>query len=96
MCLTVPQPQVLLINDSVLQVKGVTLADLSFQATCDQRGCCWRPQGTMRVPWCYYSKSHGYQVEGDLASTGTGRPDRVAGPPDPPFAAGESLRGMRS
>lgn len=50
----------------------------------------------MHVPWCYFSKSHGYQVEGDLASTGTGRPDRVAGAPDPPFAAGESLRGMQS
>ncbi|XP_039716533.1 maltase-glucoamylase isoform X1 [Pteropus medius] len=53
------------------------------KATCDQRGCCWRPQGTMRVPWCYYSKSHGYQVEGDLASTGTGFTARLKRSPSP-------------
>ncbi|XP_038174418.1 maltase-glucoamylase, intestinal isoform X2 [Arvicola amphibius] len=39
--------------------------------TCDQRGCCWDPQGADRVR-CYYSKDHGYQVESDpvLSSTG--------------------------
>uniref|UniRef100_A0A667IGG8 Maltase-glucoamylase n=2 Tax=Lynx canadensis TaxID=61383 RepID=A0A667IGG8_LYNCA len=42
------------------------------KATCDQRGCCWRPQGTISVPWCYYSKSHGYQMEGDLVKTNAG------------------------
>ncbi|XP_077637215.1 maltase-glucoamylase [Crocuta crocuta] len=42
------------------------------KATCDQRGCCWRPQGTIRVPWCYYSKSHGYQMEGYLVKTNAG------------------------
>ncbi|NIG60377.1 maltase-glucoamylase, intestinal-like [Pontoporia blainvillei] len=39
---------------------------------CDQRGCCWKPQGTISVPWCYYSKSHGYQVEGNLVNTNAG------------------------
>uniref|UniRef100_A0A8P0T312 Maltase-glucoamylase n=2 Tax=Canis lupus familiaris TaxID=9615 RepID=A0A8P0T312_CANLF len=29
--------------------------------------CCWRPQGTINVPWCYYSRSHGYQGEGFTA-----------------------------
>uniref|UniRef100_A0A452UGQ7 Maltase-glucoamylase n=1 Tax=Ursus maritimus TaxID=29073 RepID=A0A452UGQ7_URSMA len=42
------------------------------KATCDQRGCCWRPQGTISVPWCYYSTSHGYQMEGDLVKTNAG------------------------
>uniref|UniRef100_A0A8C3X523 Maltase-glucoamylase n=1 Tax=Catagonus wagneri TaxID=51154 RepID=A0A8C3X523_9CETA len=42
------------------------------KATCDQRGCCWKPQGTISVPWCYYSKNHGYQVEGDLVKTNEG------------------------
>lgn len=42
------------------------------KATCDQRGCCWKPQGTISVPWCYYSKSHGYQVEGNLVNTRAG------------------------
>ncbi|PNJ51934.1 MGAM isoform 8, partial [Pongo abelii] len=35
------------------------------KATCDQRGCCWNPQGAVSVPWCYYSKNHSYHMEGD-------------------------------
>ncbi|XP_003791606.1 maltase-glucoamylase, intestinal [Otolemur garnettii] len=42
------------------------------KATCDQRGCCWSPQGAASVPWCYYSKNHGYQMEGDTVSTNAG------------------------
>lgn len=42
------------------------------KATCDQRGCCWKPQGAISVPWCYYSTNHGYQVEGDLVNTNAG------------------------
>uniref|UniRef100_A0A8C2RPM9 P-type domain-containing protein n=1 Tax=Capra hircus TaxID=9925 RepID=A0A8C2RPM9_CAPHI len=57
---------------SYLSMNGVTLTDLLFQATCDQRGCCWSPQGTISKPWCYYSKSHGYQVGGDLMNTNAG------------------------
>ncbi|XP_051856089.1 maltase-glucoamylase [Antechinus flavipes] len=34
------------------------------QATCHQRGCCWSPQGPVTVPWCYFSKKYGYQIEG--------------------------------
>uniref|UniRef100_A0A8C6BF76 Maltase-glucoamylase n=1 Tax=Monodon monoceros TaxID=40151 RepID=A0A8C6BF76_MONMO len=51
---------------------GVTLTNLLFQAMCDQRGCCWKPQGPISVPWCYYSKSHGYQVEGNPVNTNAG------------------------
>ncbi|XP_069318720.1 maltase-glucoamylase-like [Eulemur rufifrons] len=42
------------------------------KATCDQRGCCWKPQGAISIPWCYYSKNHGYQLEGDTVSTNAG------------------------
>ncbi|XP_037691918.1 maltase-glucoamylase, intestinal isoform X2 [Choloepus didactylus] len=42
------------------------------KATCDQRGCCWKPQGTISVPWCYYSKNHGYQMESDHVNTNAG------------------------
>ncbi|KAM7121734.1 maltase-glucoamylase isoform 1-T3 [Molossus nigricans] len=42
------------------------------KATCEQRGCCWKPQGPISVPWCYYSKSHGYQQEGDRRNTNAG------------------------
>lgn len=55
--------------------------NLLLQATCEQRGCCWKPQGPISVPWCYYSKSHGYQVEGDLVKTNAGKPDQEAGAP---------------
>lgn len=60
---------------SHLSMNGVTLSDVLFQATCDQRGCCWSPQGTISMPWCYYSKSHGYQVGGDLVNTNAGKPN---------------------
>ncbi|XP_058387671.1 maltase-glucoamylase isoform X3 [Diceros bicornis minor] len=42
------------------------------KATCDQRGCCWKPQGTISVPWCYYTQSHGYQMEGNFVNTNAG------------------------
>uniref|UniRef100_A0A5F9DBU7 Sucrase-isomaltase, intestinal n=1 Tax=Oryctolagus cuniculus TaxID=9986 RepID=A0A5F9DBU7_RABIT len=42
------------------------------KATCEQRGCCWNPQGAITVPWCYYSKNHGYQVQSDLVNTNAG------------------------
>ncbi|XP_036904943.1 maltase-glucoamylase, intestinal [Sturnira hondurensis] len=45
---------------------------LPTKATCEQRGCCWKPRGTTRVPWCYYSKSHGYELVGSLADTDAG------------------------
>uniref|UniRef100_A0A4X2LBD4 Maltase-glucoamylase n=1 Tax=Vombatus ursinus TaxID=29139 RepID=A0A4X2LBD4_VOMUR len=35
-----------------------------FQAACNQRGCCWSPEGPVNMPWCYFSKQYGYQVEG--------------------------------
>ncbi|KAM5303746.1 maltase-glucoamylase-like isoform 1-T1 [Glossophaga mutica] len=45
---------------------------LPTKATCEQRGCCWKPQGAISVPWCYYSKSHGYELVGSLAGTDAG------------------------
>ncbi|XP_006861321.1 PREDICTED: maltase-glucoamylase, intestinal [Chrysochloris asiatica] len=45
---------------------------LYLEYTCEQRGCCWNPQGTINTPTCYYSKSHGYQAEADLVSTKAG------------------------
>lgn len=48
------------------------------------------------MPWCYYSTSHGYQMEGDLVKTNAGKPDNEAGAPDPLFAAEESLSGLQS
>nr|XP_040145527.1 maltase-glucoamylase, intestinal [Ictidomys tridecemlineatus] len=42
------------------------------KATCDLRGCCWEAQETIGIPWCYYSKNHGYQVQGDPVNTNAG------------------------
>lgn len=42
------------------------------EAVCIQRGCCWNPEGHIKVPWCYYSKNHGYQMEGPVRKTDTG------------------------
>eukprot|EP00073_Rattus_norvegicus_P035843 XP_008761089.1 PREDICTED: LOW QUALITY PROTEIN: maltase-glucoamylase, intestinal-like isoform X1 [Rattus norvegicus] len=43
----------------------------SNKDTCDQRGCCWDPQGSISVP-CYFSRNHGYKMESDLANTTAG------------------------
>uniref|UniRef100_A0A669Q5G8 alpha-glucosidase n=1 Tax=Phasianus colchicus TaxID=9054 RepID=A0A669Q5G8_PHACC len=46
---------------------------LSFnQSICDLRGCCWSPQSDTSVPWCFFSKNHGYAVDGSTRSTQTG------------------------
>ncbi|KAM4874063.1 maltase-glucoamylase [Thomomys bottae] len=42
------------------------------KATCDQRGCCWNPQGATDIPSCYYSKNHGYNMDGNLVNTNAG------------------------
>lgn len=35
------------------------------------------------MPWCFYSESHGYQMESDLVNTNTGKQDHEADMPDP-------------
>uniref|UniRef100_A0A674G9J7 alpha-glucosidase n=1 Tax=Taeniopygia guttata TaxID=59729 RepID=A0A674G9J7_TAEGU len=37
------------------------------------RGCCWSPQNDASVPWCFFSPSHGYQVQGSQRSTQAGK-----------------------
>ncbi|XP_011850885.1 PREDICTED: maltase-glucoamylase, intestinal, partial [Mandrillus leucophaeus] len=54
------------------------------KATCDQRGCCWNPQGAVSVPWCYYSKNHSYHMEGDLVNTNAGFTARLKNLPSSP------------
>ncbi|XP_035110446.3 maltase-glucoamylase isoform X1 [Callithrix jacchus] len=55
------------------------------KATCDQRGCCWSLQGAGSVPWCYYSKNHGYHMEGDLVNTTAGFTARLKNLPSSPL-----------
>ncbi|XP_040584480.1 maltase-glucoamylase, intestinal [Mesocricetus auratus] len=55
--------------------------------TCDQRGCCWAPQGAINVP-CYYSKDHGYQMESDPVFSNAGFTAQLKNLPSaPPFGS---------
>ncbi|XP_062988083.1 sucrase-isomaltase, intestinal [Elgaria multicarinata webbii] len=45
---------------------------VATKSICTLRGCCWDPQNETNTPWCYFSSSHGYQVEGSLKDTNTG------------------------
>ncbi|KAG8523335.1 Maltase-glucoamylase, intestinal, partial [Galemys pyrenaicus] len=39
---------------------------------CDQRGCLWQHQEYANVPSCFYTKNHGYNMEGKLSNTNAG------------------------
>nr|XP_034988351.1 sucrase-isomaltase, intestinal [Zootoca vivipara]XP_034988352.1 sucrase-isomaltase, intestinal [Zootoca vivipara] len=45
---------------------------LATKDICTLRGCCWSPENETSIPWCYFSNSHGYQVEGGQTDTETG------------------------
>ncbi|XP_073692479.1 sucrase-isomaltase, intestinal-like [Garra rufa] len=32
------------------------------QEKCLERACCWEPASEANVPWCFFSKNHGYSV----------------------------------
>uniref|UniRef100_A0A8C1UIE8 alpha-glucosidase n=1 Tax=Cyprinus carpio TaxID=7962 RepID=A0A8C1UIE8_CYPCA len=34
----------------------------SLQQKCLERACCWSPVDEANVPWCFFSKNHGYSV----------------------------------
>ncbi|KAL6030171.1 hypothetical protein STEG23_030424 [Scotinomys teguina] len=52
--------------------------------TCDQRGCCWDPQGAANVP-CYYSRNHGYQMESDPVFSNAGFTAQLKNLPSAPL-----------
>ncbi|XP_067276076.1 sucrase-isomaltase, intestinal [Pseudorasbora parva] len=33
------------------------------QQKCLERACCWSPLNETNVPWCFFSKNHGYSVD---------------------------------
>uniref|UniRef100_A0A674JS39 Maltase n=1 Tax=Terrapene triunguis TaxID=2587831 RepID=A0A674JS39_9SAUR len=53
------------------------------QSLCTLRGCCWSPQNETSIPWCFFSKSHGYKVEGGVKQTNTGKQQAVLKLPSP-------------
>uniref|UniRef100_A0A8D0L7P9 P-type domain-containing protein n=1 Tax=Sphenodon punctatus TaxID=8508 RepID=A0A8D0L7P9_SPHPU len=42
------------------------------KSICTMRGCCWSPQNETSVPWCFFSNSHGYEVQGGQKKTSAG------------------------
>ncbi|XP_019358783.1 PREDICTED: sucrase-isomaltase, intestinal [Gavialis gangeticus] len=42
------------------------------KSLCTLRGCCWSPQNDSNIPWCFFSKNHGYQVVGGQKPINTG------------------------
>uniref|UniRef100_A0A8C3HYM0 Maltase n=1 Tax=Chrysemys picta bellii TaxID=8478 RepID=A0A8C3HYM0_CHRPI len=53
------------------------------KSLCTLRGCCWSPQNDTSIPWCFFSKSHGYKVEGGVKQTNTGKQQAVLKLPSP-------------
>uniref|UniRef100_A0A8C5Q0B1 alpha-glucosidase n=1 Tax=Leptobrachium leishanense TaxID=445787 RepID=A0A8C5Q0B1_9ANUR len=37
---------------------------IASEASCKERGCCWSPFNETWSPWCFFSSSHGYDVDG--------------------------------
>ncbi|KAM5255777.1 maltase-glucoamylase [Ctenodactylus gundi] len=82
---TTPNPAVCPVVDESERINCIP-DQTPTKAVCDQRGCCWQPQGPISVPWCYYSRSHGYGMEGDLANTNAGFTAQLKSLPSPsPF-----------
>uniref|UniRef100_A0A674JV52 Maltase n=1 Tax=Terrapene triunguis TaxID=2587831 RepID=A0A674JV52_9SAUR len=53
------------------------------KSLCTLRGCCWSPQNETSIPWCFFSKSHGYKVEGGVKQTNTGFVAKLTRLPSP-------------
>ncbi|XP_053456512.1 sucrase-isomaltase, intestinal [Nycticebus coucang] len=58
-------------NDAVNERINCIPEQFPTQATCAQRGCCWRPRNDSTVPWCFFADNHGYNVE-EKTTTSTG------------------------
>ncbi|KAM7133396.1 sucrase-isomaltase, intestinal [Molossus nigricans] len=41
------------------------------KATCELRGCCWRPWNNSVIPWCFFANNHGYTAE-EIKTTNSG------------------------
>ncbi|XP_062955067.1 sucrase-isomaltase, intestinal [Cynocephalus volans] len=70
------------VNDPVNERINCIPEQFPTQATCAQRGCCWRPWNDTVIPWCFFVNNHGYNVE-EMAATNTGleaKLSRIASP----------------
>ncbi|XP_064418118.1 maltase-glucoamylase [Latimeria chalumnae] len=45
---------------------------VASESKCVQRGCCWKPLSDRNVPWCFFPKNHGYEVQGNQKQTASG------------------------
>ncbi|XP_067392749.1 sucrase-isomaltase, intestinal [Emydura macquarii macquarii] len=56
---------------------------VATKSLCTLRGCCWSPQNETSIPWCFFSKNHGYKVQGDIKQTKTGFEAKLTRLPSP-------------
>uniref|UniRef100_A0A6I8P631 Maltase n=1 Tax=Ornithorhynchus anatinus TaxID=9258 RepID=A0A6I8P631_ORNAN len=49
----------------------------------EERGCCWSLQGGSNVPPCFFSRNHGYRVDGGLTNNTAGFSARLRRLPSP-------------
>uniref|UniRef100_H0V6I4 Sucrase-isomaltase, intestinal n=1 Tax=Cavia porcellus TaxID=10141 RepID=H0V6I4_CAVPO len=59
------------INDPINERINCIPDQFPTQATCAQRGCCWKPWNDSVVPWCFFVDNHGYRVD-KRTTTNTG------------------------
>lgn len=45
---------------------------MGTQDLCEKRGCCWSPFNETYAPWCFFPKTHGYEVIGGKRTTKSG------------------------
>uniref|UniRef100_A0A672PCA1 alpha-glucosidase n=2 Tax=Sinocyclocheilus grahami TaxID=75366 RepID=A0A672PCA1_SINGR len=52
----------------------------SLQQKCLERACCWSPVDEANVPWCFFSKNHGYSVVSESQPDSTRELTRMDAP----------------
>ncbi|XP_008070613.1 sucrase-isomaltase, intestinal [Carlito syrichta] len=69
-------------NDQINERINCIPGQFPTQATCAQRGCCWRPWNDSVIPWCFFVDNHGYSVE-TMTTTSTGHEAKLNRIPSP-------------
>ncbi|TRY94145.1 hypothetical protein DNTS_001828, partial [Danionella cerebrum] len=49
-------------ESTVSQTLELLSSRVSSQQKCLERGCCWSPLDETNVPWCFFSRNHGYSA----------------------------------
>ncbi|NXV24884.1 SUIS protein, partial [Cepphus grylle] len=62
------------------------------QRLCALRGCCWSPRPDTSVPWCFFSRGHGYALQGAPRGTPQGFEASLSRLPAPSLFGGDAPR----